>query len=64
MCSLCCKWNEVLSKGFNVFEEICDLKDVALIDNSVLSFACHLNKCIPISPFYESKNDAKITWYI
>jgi hypothetical protein len=43
-----------------IFEEFCDLKDVVLIDNSVLSFAYHLDNGIPISPFYDSKNDAEL----
>ena len=41
-------------------EEFCDLKDVVLIDNSVLSFAYHLDNGIPISPFYDSKNDSEL----
>ena len=47
-------------KDLGIFEEFCDLKDVVLIDNSVLSFAYHLDNGIPISPFYDSKNDVEL----
>jgi len=47
-------------KDLGILEECCDLKDVVLIDNSVLSFAYHLDNGIPISPFYDSKNDCEL----
>ena len=47
-------------KDLGILEEFCDLKDVVLIDNSVLSFAYHLDNGIPISPFYDSKNDSEL----
>ena len=47
-------------KDLGILEEFCDLKDVVLIDNSVLSFAYHLDNGIPISPFYDSKNDVEL----
>ena len=43
--------------GLFEVEEFCDLKDVVLIDNSVLSFEYHLDNGIQISPFYDSKVD-------
>ena len=47
-------------KDLGIFENFCDLKDVVLIDNSVLSFAYHLDNGIPISPFYDSKKDCEL----
>ena len=34
-----------------------NLKDIVIIDNSVLSFAYHLNNGIPIVPYYEGSDD-------
>ena len=47
-------------KDLKILEDTYDLKDVVLIDNSVLSFAYHLDNGIPISPFYDSKNDTEL----
>ena len=47
-------------KDLKILEDIYDLKDVVIIDNSVLSFAYHLDNGIPISPFYDSKNDTEL----
>ena len=47
-------------KDLKIVEDIYDLKDVVIIDNSVLSFAYHLDNGIPISPFYDSKNDTEL----
>ena len=47
-------------KDLGILDEFCNLKDVVLIDNSVLSFAYHLDNGIPISPFYDSKNDVEL----
>ena len=47
-------------KDLGILEDCCDLKDVVLIDNSVLSFAYHLDNGIPISPFYDSKIDTEL----
>ena len=44
---------DTLNKHYN-------LKDVVLIDNSVLSFAYHLNNGIPIVPFIEQKDDTQL----
>ena len=37
-----------------------NLKDVVLIDNSVLSFAYHLNNGIPIVPYIDQKEDSQL----
>jgi len=47
-------------KDLKIVEDLYDLKDVVIIDNSVLSFAYHLDNGIPISPFYDSKNDSEL----
>ncbi len=47
-------------KDLSILEEFCDLKDVVLIDNSVLSFVYYLDNDIPISPFYDSKIDKEL----
>ena len=47
-------------KDLAILDEYWDLKDVVLIDNSVLSFAYHLDNGIPISPFYDSKIDCEL----
>jgi Dullard-like phosphatase family protein len=44
---------DTLNKHYN-------LKDVVLIDNSVLSFAYHLSNGIPIVPFIEQKDDTQL----
>ena len=47
-------------KDLKILEDNYDLKDVVIIDNSVLSFAYHLDNGIPISPFYNSKDDTEL----
>ena len=44
-------------KDLDIFNEYYDLKDIVIIDNSVLSFAYHLYNGIPIVPYYEGEND-------
>ena len=36
------------------------LKDIVIIDNSVLSFAFHLDNGIPILPYYNAKQDVEL----
>lgn len=38
----------------------CPLSNMIIIDNSVLSFAFHLNNGIPILPFYSNKEDVEM----
>jgi CTD small phosphatase-like protein 2 len=47
-------------KDLKILEDNYDLKDIVIIDNSVMSFAYHLDNGIPISPFYDSKDDTKL----
>ena len=47
-------------KDLKILEDNYNLKDVVIIDNSVLSFAYHLDNGIPISPYYDSKVDTEL----
>lgn len=46
-------------KDMEIFEGI-DIKDIIIIDNSVLSFAYHLDSGVSIIPFYDNKNDCEM----
>ena len=46
-------------KDLDIFKNF-NLKDIVIIDNSVLSFAYHLNNGIPIVPYYNSKEDSEL----
>jgi Dullard-like phosphatase family protein len=45
-------------KDLSIFDKYYNLKDIVLIDNSVLSFAYHLYNGIPIVPYYEGDKDS------
>ncbi len=47
-------------KDLDIFKYNYDLKDIIIIDNSILSFAYHLNNGIPVVPFYDSKQDSEL----
>ena len=47
-------------KDLNIFDKYYDLKDIVLIDNSVLSFAYHLDNGIPIVPYYDADEDGEL----
>ena len=47
-------------KDLDIFNEYYDLKDIIIIDNSVLSFAFHLHNGIPIVPYYEEDKDGSL----
>ena len=46
-------------KDLDIFKNF-NLKDIIIIDNSVLSFAYHLENGIPIVPYYDSKEDSEL----
>ena len=48
-------------KDLSIFDKYYDLKNIVIIDNSVLSFAYHLNNGIPIVPYYDSEEDSELT---
>jgi len=47
---------DIYVKDLRLFKNI-SLNKIVIIDNSVLSFAFHLDNGIPILPFYDSRND-------
>ena len=47
-------------KDLDILSKYYDLKDIIIVDNSVLSFAYHINNGIPIIPFYDSKDDSEL----
>jgi hypothetical protein len=47
-------------KDLNIFNDNYDLKDIIIIDNSILSFAYHINNGIPVVPFYDSNQDSEL----
>ncbi len=47
-------------KDLDILNKYYDLKDIIIVDNSVLSFAYHINNGIPIIPFYDSKDDSEL----
>jgi len=47
-------------KDLDIFNEYYDLKDIVIIDNSVLSFAYHLQNGIPIVPYYDEDKDGSL----
>ena len=44
-------------KDLDIFNEYYDLKDIIIVDNSVLSFAFHLHNGIPIVPYYDEDKE-------
>ena len=47
-------------KDLDILNEYYDLKDIVIIDNSVLSFAFHLHNGIPIVPYYDEDKDGSL----
>ena len=47
-------------KDLDIFDESYDLKDIVIIDNSVLSFIYHLENGIPIVPYYKEDKDSSL----
>ena len=47
-------------KDLDIFTEHYNLKDIVIIDNSVLSFAYHLHNGIPIVPYYDEDKDGSL----
>ena len=57
-----CKTNDInfYVKDLDIFKDNYDLKDIIMIDNSILSFAYHLDNGIPVVPFYDSTEDSEL----
>ena len=49
-------------KDLDTLDEHYNLKDIVLIDNSILSFAYHLYNGIPIVPFIDQANDTELMY--
>ena len=47
-------------KDLDIFDEYYDLKDIVIVDNSVLSFIYHLENGIPIVPYYSEDKDGSL----
>ena len=47
-------------KDLEIFSQNYNLKDIVIIDNSVLSFAFHLHNGIPIVPYYDEDKDGSL----
>ena len=47
-------------KDLDIFDEFYNLKDIIIIDNSVLSFIYHLENGIPIVPYYNEDKDGSL----
>jgi len=50
-------------KDLRIFKNV-DLKDIIIIDNSVLSFVFQFNNGIPILPFYDDKQDIEFNYLV
>ena len=48
------------TKNLNVFKNICPLKDIVIVDCSVIGFGFFLENGIPIVPYYNSKEDVEL----
>lgn len=51
--------NDMYIKDLSIFKNI-DLKDIVIIDNSVISFTYNLDNGIPILPYYDSFTDCEL----
>ena len=47
-------------KDLEILNEKYNLKDIVIVDNSVLSFAYHLHNGIPIVPYYDEDKDSSL----
>ena len=54
---------QIYVKDLRIFRNV-DLKDIIIIDNSVLSFIFHMDNGIPILPFYDNKKDIELTFLV
>ena len=48
------------TKNLNIFKNICPLKDIVMVDCSVIGFGFFLENGIPIIPYYDSKEDVEL----
>ena len=50
-------------KDLRIFKNV-DIKDMLIVDNSILSFAFHLDSWIPILPYYSNINDRELIYLV
>ena len=50
---------DIYIKDLEIFEDF-DLKNILIVDNSVLAFAFHLDNGIPILPYYNAEKDYEL----
>ena len=50
---------DIYIKDLEIFQDF-DLKNILIVDNSVLAFAFHLDNGIPILPYYDSQKDFEL----
>ena len=48
------------TKNLNIFKNICPIKDIVMVDCSVIGFGFFLENGIPIIPYYDSKEDVEL----
>ena len=53
--------NTYYIKDLRIFKGI-SLKDIVIVDNSVLSFALHLNNGVPILPYYSGREEQELQY--
>ena len=53
--------DKVYIKDLRIFKNV-DPRDMIIIDNSILSFAFHIDNGIPILPYYSNKNDRELIY--
>jgi len=54
---------KIYVKDLRIFRNV-PLKNMVIIDNSVLSFAFQLDNGIPILPYYDNKNDIELRFLV
>lgn len=54
---------KIYVKDLRIFKNV-ELKDMIIIDNSVLSFAFQLDSGIPILPYYDNKQDIELPFLV
>ena len=53
--------NTYYIKDLRIFKGVA-LKDIVIIDNSVLSFALHMNNGVPILPYYSGEEEDELRY--
>ncbi len=54
---------KIFVKDLRIFKNV-DMKNMIIIDNSVMSFAFQLDNGIPILPYYDNKSDCELQFLV